>query len=80
MAVNFILKDTINVIAEKLGTKAQLDNKFGLEYLLPNVTEEKLIEAGFKYIGTDRENRPMYRYENIEAIFMENLLHMYELN
>lgn len=78
--VKFILKNKIKDIATQLNTEATLDTKFEQEYLLPNVTEESLLEYGFTFINYDSLNKyPIYRLENLEAIFSEGILHIYEI-
>lgn len=80
MTTKFVLKDIIKKLAENLNTKATLDNKFELEYILPNVTEEQLLEQGFEYVGKSQyTNYPMYRKENLEALFLDSVLHIYEV-
>lgn len=78
--VIFNLKTIANSLDNKLGSKGHFEQKFGLEYLVPNVTEEKVLEAGFTFTDYDfQHNVPMYRYENLEAFFSEGILHIYEL-
>lgn len=78
--INFSLKTMTTYLDNKLGSKGHFEKKFGLEYLVPNVNEEKLLEVGFEFIGYDFEhNYPMYRYENLEAFYNETILHIYEI-
>lgn len=78
--VIFNLKTIANILDNKLGSKGHFEQKFGLEYLVPNVTEEKVLEAGFTFVGYDfQHNHPMYRYQNLEAFFDEGILHIYEM-
>lgn len=78
--VDFKLKDMTTYLDNKLGSKGHFEQKFNFEYLVPNTTEEKVLEAGFTFTGYDfQHNVPMYRYENLEAFFSEGILHIYEL-
>lgn len=77
--VIFDLKTIANSLDNKLGSKGHFEQKFGLEYLVPNVTEDNVLNAGFIFTGFDfGHNRPMYQYENLEAFFDEGILHIYE--
>ena len=62
-----------NKLASKVATKATLDSKFKLEYIIPNISEEDLLEEGYKFIGLDSFNKfPLYQKENIYGIFIGN--------
>lgn len=79
MAIKFILEYKIKDIEKQLGTKAIFNKQFN-EYILTGVSEEKLLELGFEFCGYSlRTNNPMYRYENIEAIYEQQNLHIYEI-
>lgn len=79
MNTNYRLIDIVSLIEKTCNTKAELDNKFKLEYLISNVTEDKLKELGFEYIEkSSYDVCPIYRFNNIIAHFDQNLLHVYE--
>lgn len=80
MITKFSLKNIAEDMAKKFGTNLQLDDKFKQEYLLYNVEENDLLEYGFVYVGTsDYLKCNIYRKENIEATFIEDVLHIYEI-
>lgn len=76
----------LEVIVKKLETitkqKAHKETKLGIEYVMGNVTTEKLEEAEFKLVGYANKcgsQTPIYRYGNIEALYIEQLLHIYSI-
>ena len=80
METKFNLIDIVTLIETTANTKARLDNKFGLEYLIPNVSEQNLIDAGFEFKEKSSYNIcPIYQKSNILAHFDEGILHVYEL-
>ena len=80
METKFNLIDVVKLIETTANTKARLDNKFGLEYLIPNVYEQNLIDAGFEFKEKSSFNVcPIYQRANILAHFDESILHVYEL-
>jgi hypothetical protein len=80
MKTKFNLIDIVKLIETTSNTKARLDNKFGLEYLIPNVSEQNLIDAGFEFKEKSSFNVcPIYQRANILAHFDESILHVYEL-
>ena len=80
METKFNLIDMVKLIETTSNTKARLDNKFGLEYLIPNVSEQNLIDAGFEFKEKSSFNVcPIYQRANILAHFDESILHVYEL-
>lgn len=80
MEAKFNLIDVVKLIETAANTKARLDNKFGLEYLIPNVIEQSLIDAGFEFKEKSSFNIcPIYQKSNILAHFDEGILHVYEL-
>ena len=79
METKFKLLDIVNLIETTAKTKAILDPKFELEYLMGNVKEEHLITLGFKYLGKSSYNIcPTYQKNNIFAFFDEGILHVSE--
>lgn len=80
METKFNLIDIVKLIETIANTKARLDSKFGLEYLIPNVTEQNLIDAEFEFKEKSSFNVcPIYQRANILAHFDEGILHVYEL-
>lgn len=80
METKFNLIDIVKLIETTSNTKARLDNKFGLEYLIPNVSEQNLIDAGFEFKEKSSFNVcPIYQRANILVHFDESILHVYEL-
>lgn len=80
METKFNLIDIVKLIETTANTKARLDNKFGLEYLIPNVSEQNLIDTEFEFKEKSSFNVcPIYQKANILAHFDESVLHVYEL-
>lgn len=80
MKTKFNLIDIVKLIETTSNSKARLDNKFGLEYLIPNVSEQNLIDTGFEFKEKSSFNVcPIYQRSNILAHFDEGILHVYEL-
>ena len=76
------LEDVVKLLEDTVGQKAVLDNIFKTTYLLGNVTEENLLDNGFKCFGPTNKAgyvTYMYRLGNIEAVFIEEILHIYDL-
>lgn len=77
--VQIKLSNVIDGIASKLNTKARY-SQFSEEYILSNVDVNKLEEIGFEFVGYDNANKyPIYRYENLEAIFDRGIVHIYQI-
>lgn len=77
--VKFDLETAIESIANSLETtyKKVKIFKYSKEYILPNVEESKLLELGFEYKGlTTATKLPLYEYENLIAIFEDQVLHI----
>ena len=77
----FDIQTVINKLTKSLGIKFKLKNNGSPEYIATAPVEEKgLLDANFKFIGYSSYVRcPMYRLGNIEAIFDEGVLHIYDL-
>lgn len=74
---NYDLDVVASIIAEKGNSKAIKDTKFGLEYLIPNISEEQLIEVGFKFKEYSSYHRcPTYEMGNIYALYNDTVLHI----
>ena len=76
------LEAVVKILEDTVGKKAVKDNIFKLDYLLGGVTEDNLIDNNFKCFGQTNKGgyvTYMYRLGNIEAVFIENILHIYDL-
>lgn len=76
------LEDIVKILEDAVEGKAVKDNLFKNSYLLGNVTEEILLENDFKCFGPTNKAgyyTYMYRLGNIEAVFIEEVLHIYDL-
>lgn len=78
--MRLILNDLTDSLDTKLGSKGKWEPRFEQEYIMSNVSEEALVEYGFKFISYDVMHKyPIYRYENLEAVYDEdNVLYIYE--
>lgn len=76
------LEAVVKILEDTVGKKAVKDNLFKLDYLLGGVTEDDLIDNNFKCFGPTNKagyDTYIYRLGNIEAVFIENVLHIYDL-
>lgn len=76
------LETVVKILEDTVGKKAVKENLFKLDYLLGGVTEENLIDNNFKCFGPTNKagyDTYIYRLGNIEAVFIENVLHIYDL-
>lgn len=79
MITKLNLEVEANKLADKVEGKAYLDTKFGNEYTITEVTEDTLLEEGYKFIGNSSyTNFPMYQKENISGIFVGNAFRLSE--
>lgn len=77
METRFELKLIAEEIASKAKTKATLDPKFELEYLVPKVNEKLLTDLGFEFKEkSSYKVCPIYQKGNILAWFDETILHV----
>lgn len=77
METRFELKLVAEELATKAGTKANLDPKFELEYIVPKVNETILTDLGFEFKEKSSYRVcPIYQKGNILAWFDETLLHV----
>ena len=77
--IKFNLDNAIDSIATQLETtyKRASDLDYIKEYTLPSVSEEKLLNIGFNFKGmTTSTHIPLYEYENLIAVFDNQLLHI----
>lgn len=66
-------KLNLEVEAKKLAgeNKIHLDDKFRLEYIIAEMTEQNLLNNGFYYISKDSYNNcPLYQKENLYGLFL----------
>ena len=68
METRFELKLIAEELATKAGTKANLDPKFELEYIVPKVNEAILIDLASKPGGIDFEEANKLNLENYWAL------------
>lgn len=76
------LENIVERVEQAVDGKAVKDNIFNLSYMIGNVTEEDLLDIGFKCFGPTNKAgyvTYMYRIGNIEAVFIEEVLHIYDL-
>jgi hypothetical protein len=73
MLVKLNLEVEANKLAQITETKAILDDKFKNEYIITEITEDILIEEGYKFIGFSGYTKyPLYQKENIYGMFIGN--------
>ena len=80
--VVFDIDVVIKKIEEATDVKFKSKGEFDIEYIsLGQVTEKDLTDLGFEFTGYSSGVKcPMYRIgKNIEAIFDESILHIYDL-
>lgn len=80
--VIFDIDKVVKRLENATDVKFKLKNIQSPEYVAKgSIQESDLTEIGFKFIGYSSYVRcPIYRYgQNIEAIFNENILHIYDL-
>lgn len=79
METRFKLESIVELIATTAKTKAKLDPKFELEYIIPKVSEKMLTDLGFVFKEkSSYKVCPIYQMGNIIAWFDETLLHISE--
>ena len=62
--------------------KSVQDDIFKTDYMFGNIDEATLLDFGFKFISMSNKSgfdTPIYRMGNIEAVFVGQILHMYEI-
>lgn len=78
----FDIDSIINRLSKSLDIKFKLKNVQSPEYVATSsVSEKALTDFGFKFVGYSSYIKcPIYRYgKNIEALFNETILHIYDL-
>lgn len=79
MIIKLNLETEANKLATKSEGKAILDDKFKNEYIITEMTEDILIEEGYKFIGFSGYTKyPLYQKENIYGMFIGNLFRLGE--
>lgn len=83
LSVLYDLKQVVKSLEKSSGQKAVVDRIFNTTYLMGNMTEDDLLDAGFKCFGpTHKGGFDTYIYrlgKNIEACFIEQILHITEI-
>jgi hypothetical protein len=77
------LQTIADMVALNIGQKARLDEKFKQEYLIGNVKTDDLIAIGFEFVGLSNKcgfETPIYRFGNIEAFYIEQILHLCDVH
>lgn len=78
MITHFELDKFVKVLEEKFGTKANYNEIFNI-YSFSGITEEQLKDEGFEFYGYDYlHNYPMYRKENLEGYFNQQIFYLYQ--
>lgn len=78
----FDIEMVVKKLEEEIDVKFKLKNVQSPEYVATGVIQEKdLTDFGFRFIGYSSYVKcPIYRYgNNIEALFNETILHIYDL-
>ena len=79
----FNIEVVVNKLSQQTGVSFKLKNMQSPEYVAQGqINETDLISMGFEFIGMSSYIKcPIYRFgKNIEAIFNESILHIYDLN
>lgn len=80
--IKYDLKSIVNKIETSTNQTAYLSTKLDEEYIIGNVDTTDLEELGFTILYTSNDcgvKTPIYRYGNIEAIYVGQLLHVYKI-
>lgn len=83
LSVLYNLEQVVKSLEDISGQKAVVDKVFNTTYLMGNMTEDNLLDVGFKCFGpTNKGGFDTYIYrlgKNIEACFIEQILHITEI-
>lgn len=83
LSVLYDLEQVVKSLEDISGQKAVVDKVFNTTYLMGNMTEDNLLDVGFKCFGpTNKGGFDTYIYrlgKNIEACFIEQILHITEI-
>ena len=80
--VIFGIDIVINMLETATNVKFKLVNEFDKEYIsLGQISEQQLLDVGFEFTGYSSYVKcPVYQLgKNIEAVFNETILHIYDL-
>lgn len=81
MTTHYNLDVVVKKIETVSGHKAVKDNIFRTEYMIGNLDEDTLFDIGFVFVTMSNRGgfkTPIYRMGNIEAVFVDQILHVYE--
>lgn len=80
MTTKYILKDVVKELEETSGQKSVKEQKFNLEYIIPNLTEQNILDCNFIFKEyTKGDMYPIYRLGNIEIAVEGIMAHIYEI-
>lgn len=75
------LESIVTALEKKSKQKAIVDKIFNTDYMFGNIDEAMLKDVGFEFVTMSNKagfKTPIYRMGNIEAVFVDQILHMYE--
>ena len=81
--VIYDIENVIKQIETATDVKMKVANQFDPEYIsMGQITEENLTDLGFEFVDYSSNIKcPIYKLgKNIEAIFDDTILHIYDLN
>lgn len=80
MTTKYVLKDIVSALEQKSGKTAIKEQKFDLEYIIPNLTEQNILDCKFTFIEYSKGDMyPIYRLGNIEIAVEGIMSHIYEI-
>ena len=82
LPTKYILSNIVKSFEQKTGQKPVKDMMFNTDYMFGNIDEDTLLDFGFKFITMSNKagfDTPIYRMGNIEAVFIGQVLHIYEI-
>lgn len=82
LPTRYNLSNIIKNFEQKTNQKAVTDMLFGTDYMFGNIDENTLLDFGFEFITMSNKagfDTPIYRMGNIEAVFIGQVLHIYEI-
>lgn len=80
--VKFDVENIVKELENATEQKAHKDKLFNNVYLIGNITEDNLLDLGFKCYGLSNKSgyeTYLYRLGNIEAIFVDQVVHISEI-
>ena len=78
----FNLEKVVTKLEEITGQKAHKETKLKTDYQIGNIEVTDLEDLGFEFVGYSNGagyETPVYRMGNIEAIYIGQTLHIYEI-